>query len=252
MEDLNLTKLSGPETGYFQANDDAFLSLVVKGINQLDFPTEASFLKTFDFLPFGVAISESVTSDFFYANKALLLGLEVPLEGFQQQGLQFFNKSNNKNMPRLWKKLKEVISNHKQTSHEPFGCIIRYGLQLPAKRMNVMHNINEFFPASGQRLFLHIFLPDPEANFEATEIYIPCINFRLKIKDTKSITQKVINPALSARENEIFEEVAKGKTSKDISESFGLSIHTVKYHRKSILKKLEVNNALEALAKMNR
>ncbi len=256
MEDLNPIKLSGEETGYFQANNDAFLSLVVKGINQTDFPSEDSFLKTFDFLPFGVAISESLTSDFFYANKALLLGLETPLEDFQQQGLQFFIKNNNKNLPRLWKKLKDVIYGYKQMSHEPFGCIIRYGLQMPAKKMNVMHNINEFFPASGKRLFLHTILPDPEANFEATEIYMPSINFRLKIKDTKAITQKVkiqnvVNSALSARENEIFEEVAKGKTSKDISESFGLSIHTVKFHRKSILKKLEVHNALEAIAKMN-
>ena len=251
MKDLKQPKLSGPETGYFQANDDAFSSLVVKGINQLDLPREDLFLKTFDFLPFGVATSESLTSNFFYANKALLLGLEVSLEDFQQQGLQLFNKSNNKNIQRLWKKLKELISIHKETSHEPFGCIIRYDLKMPVKSMNVMHNVNEFFPASGQRLFLHTILPDPEANFDAIEIYISHINFRLKIKDTKSKNQKSINPKLSARENEIFEEVVKGKTSKDISKTFGLSIHTVKFHRKSILKKLKVHNALEAIAKLN-
>jgi DNA-binding CsgD family transcriptional regulator len=251
MKDLKKPKLSGTDTGYFQANDDAFSSLVVKGINQLDLPREDSFLKTFDFLPFGVAISESLTSNFFYANKALLLGLEVSLEDFQQQGLQLFNKSNNKNMQRLWKKLKVLISIHKQTSHEPFGCIVRYDLKMSAKRMNVMHNVNEFFPAPGQQLFLHTILPDPEANFDAIEIYISGINFRLKIKDTKSQTQKEINRILSVRESEIFEEVAKGKTSKDISEIFGLSIHTVKFHRKSILKKLKVHNALEAIAKMN-
>jgi DNA-binding CsgD family transcriptional regulator len=251
MKDLNKPKLSGPETGYFQANNEVFLSLVVKEINQVDLPTEASFLKTFDFVPFGVAISESITSDFFYANKVLLQGLDVPLLELQEQGLQLFNKRGNKNMQLLWKKLKEFLSNHKQSNHEPFGCIVRYSLQLPDKRMKMMHNINEFFPASGHRLFLHIFLPDPESNFNSNEIYIPCRNFRWKSLRVNQNSQQIKNPLLSNRENEIFEEVIKGKTSQEISEIVGLSIHTVKIHRRNILKKLEVHNSLEALAKLN-
>lgn len=251
MKDLKQPKLSGPETGYFQVNNQTFLSLVVKEVHQVDLPTEASFLKTFDFLPFGAAISESVTSDFFYANKVLLQALNVPLTEFQVQGLQLFTKRSNDNIQLLWKKLKELISIHKQNSHEAFGCVIRYNLLLHGKRMRMMHNINEFFPASGHRSFLHVFLPDPEANYSSSEIYIPCSQIRWKSLSKIEQRQRSSNPALSNRENQVLDEVAKGKTSKEISEILGLSVHTVKIHRKSILKKLKVHNTVEALAKLN-
>ena len=250
MNDSNQQKILGPEAVYHQANSEAFSSLVAKDLNQVTLPIDASLLNIFDFLPFGAATSESVTSDFVHANKALLQGLNVPLSEFQKLGLQLFYTQSDKNMKQLWKKLKQLISIHKQSSHEPFGCVHRYSLQLFGKRMKMMHNINEFFPACGRRLFLHIFLPDPEPNFNSTEIYIPRSNCHWKRLHKNQNSYQAQIPLLSNRENEIFEEVAKGKTSKEISELMGLSIHTVKIHRKNILKKLGVNNSVEALAKL--
>jgi DNA-binding NarL/FixJ family response regulator len=45
-------------------------------------------------------------------------------------------------------------------------------------------------------------------------------------------------PALSLRETELLHLVAEGMTNKEIAEKLFLSIHTVKTHRKNIIKKL--------------
>lgn len=242
--------LSGPETGYFQASDSAFLSLVIKGYSDEVFPHEESFYKTFDFFPFGAAISESLASDFFYANHALLNRLGVSLADFQDQGARLLKSDNGKAVKQLWTKLKSLLTDHKKVSHEPFGCILRYTLKVGESSFNVMHNVNEFIPASGQRLFMHIILPEPEQNFCENEIYIPCRNFRWKrtMKDEGSYVNSL--PCLSQRELEIFKEIVQGRTSQQISDKFQLSIHTVKIHRKKILKKFDVKNTVEAIAKM--
>jgi DNA-binding CsgD family transcriptional regulator len=250
MEQSHPIGLSGPETGYFQVSDEAFLSLVIKGYSDEAFPHEESFFKTFDFLPFGAAISESISSDFFYANHALLNRLGVSLVDFQDQGVRLLKRGNGKAVKQLWTKLKSLFTDHKKNSHERFGCILRYSLKVGEYSFNVMHNVNEFLPASGQRLFMHIILPEPEQNFCESEIYIPCRNFRWKrsMKDDESYLNSL--PGLSQREMEIFEEIVQGRTSQYISDKFQLSVHTVKIHRKNILKKLDVKNTVEAIAKM--
>jgi DNA-binding NarL/FixJ family response regulator len=45
-------------------------------------------------------------------------------------------------------------------------------------------------------------------------------------------------PALSSRETEIIHLIAEGMTNKEIAEKLFLSIHTIKTHRKNIIKKL--------------
>ena len=45
-------------------------------------------------------------------------------------------------------------------------------------------------------------------------------------------------PPLSSRETEIIHLIAKGLTNKDIADKLYLSVHTIKTHRKNIIKKL--------------
>jgi DNA-binding NarL/FixJ family response regulator len=52
------------------------------------------------------------------------------------------------------------------------------------------------------------------------------------------------NP-LSAREKEVLELVAKGKTNKRISVELNISEYTVKNHLKNILKKLHLENRVQ-------
>ena len=54
--------------------------------------------------------------------------------------------------------------------------------------------------------------------------------------------------SLTRREKEVLNFVSKGKSSQEIAELFDLSIQTVKIHRKNILKKLEVNSSIQAIA----
>ncbi len=52
---------------------------------------------------------------------------------------------------------------------------------------------------------------------------------------------------LSKREKEILSLVKKGLFSKEISDSLSISVHTVNTHRQNILKKLSVDNSIEAI-----
>lgn len=52
---------------------------------------------------------------------------------------------------------------------------------------------------------------------------------------------------LTNAEIEILKEIAQGKTTKEIAANRNLSFHTINTHRKNIFRKLDVNNAHEAI-----
>jgi DNA-binding CsgD family transcriptional regulator len=54
------------------------------------------------------------------------------------------------------------------------------------------------------------------------------------------------DPALSARETEVMEWVANGKTNAEIGQILGISPYTVKNHMVSIFIKLGASNRVEA------
>jgi DNA-binding CsgD family transcriptional regulator len=53
---------------------------------------------------------------------------------------------------------------------------------------------------------------------------------------------------LTPKEKEVLELMAKGMSSKQIANSFGLSSRTVEAHRLNIMKKLSTNNSAETIA----
>jgi len=54
--------------------------------------------------------------------------------------------------------------------------------------------------------------------------------------------------SLSRREKEVLSFVANGRISQEIATSLGLSVQTIKIHRKNILKKLDVKSSIQAIA----
>lgn len=52
---------------------------------------------------------------------------------------------------------------------------------------------------------------------------------------------------LSRREKEILNSIALGKTNQDIGTDMNISIHTVKSHRKNIMKKLDINSTAKLI-----
>lgn len=63
----------------------------------------------------------------------------------------------------------------------------------------------------------------------------------------ESISPVPIPDKLTASEKVILQEIALGKTTKEIAWEKNLSFHTVNSHRKNIFRKLEVNNMQEAV-----
>ncbi len=58
-----------------------------------------------------------------------------------------------------------------------------------------------------------------------------------------------IDSSLSNVQCEILKKVALGKKEKEIASEISLSINTVKYHKKEIFTKLQVNSVGEAIYK---
>lgn len=54
---------------------------------------------------------------------------------------------------------------------------------------------------------------------------------------------------LSAREHQILQMLSKGKTSVEIAEDLSIAFHTVKTHRRNIMRKLNAKNTAELLTK---
>jgi len=58
--------------------------------------------------------------------------------------------------------------------------------------------------------------------------------------------------SLTARENEILDQLAKGLRNKEIAEQLFVSVNTIRTHIYNIYEKLHVNSRIEALNKTGR
>ena len=57
---------------------------------------------------------------------------------------------------------------------------------------------------------------------------------------------------LTPREIEVLRDVADGKTNKEIAAHLGISLHTVKFHLESLMRKLDASSRAEAVSKCMR
>jgi len=64
-------------------------------------------------------------------------------------------------------------------------------------------------------------------------------------EEKEKIILKNVLKSLTHREEEIFHQICEGYKNKEIAINLNISHHTVKTHRKRIIKKLKVNNSME-------
>ncbi len=75
------------------------------------------------------------------------------------------------------------------------------------------------------------------------------VNFVSQVsKRRRDVRPQSGNDLLSAREHEILEQLAQGRSNKEIARRFELTENTVKFHLKNIYSKLEVNRRTQAIA----
>ena len=81
---------------------------------------------------------------------------------------------------------------------------------------------------------------------ETPTITLSAINGHAVKKQTgKTVDQ---SREISTRETEVLQLMADGKSSKQIADALTITTDTVESHRKSLYKKINVNNATEAVA----
>ncbi len=56
---------------------------------------------------------------------------------------------------------------------------------------------------------------------------------------------------LTKRENQVFDQVMKGNSNKEIADELSISIHTVKTHVARILQKKKAKNRIQLITKNN-
>lgn len=77
---------------------------------------------------------------------------------------------------------------------------------------------------------------------------VDCTVFNLKNGEMFSPALSLDSPAiLTKRETEILYFIQKGLLSKEIADKLSISIHTVNVHRQNLLRKLDVQNSIEAI-----
>jgi len=64
-----------------------------------------------------------------------------------------------------------------------------------------------------------------------------------------SYEKPALSRNLTEREHDVFIELSKGKTNKEIAQSLFVSVNTVKTHLKNIYAKFEVKNRIQAIKK---
>ena len=75
------------------------------------------------------------------------------------------------------------------------------------------------------------------------------VNFVSQVsKRRRDVRPQSGNDLLSAREHELLEQLAQGRSNKEIARRFELTENTVKFHLKNIYSKLEVNRRTQAIA----
>jgi DNA-binding NarL/FixJ family response regulator len=112
-----------------------------------------------------------------------------------------------------------VLSNKQQKSEilELIGLGIKTQVSKDCSRQELIHAV--YAAAKGKQFFCESILNTLFGN-------------KIRGKSIDDI------PLLSSRETEIIHLIAEGRTNKEIAEKLFLSIHTIKTHRKNIIKKL--------------
>ena len=70
------------------------------------------------------------------------------------------------------------------------------------------------------------------------------------IDKNSSVTMKITDAKLTARENEVLSLLAKGMNRDEIATKLFVSPETIKMHVKNLYKKLKAKNKVDALIKM--
>ncbi|WP_282125977.1 helix-turn-helix domain-containing protein [Marinifilum flexuosum] len=114
-------------------------------------------------------------------------------------------------------------------------------------RIDVQHSVLEMDKQGNIWLGLRVIHldPDQESNRPASSF----LQHVYRNEIIYSIYGDTESGSISRREREVLELISEGYVSKEIAEKLFISEYTVNNHRKSILKKLNANNASEAIKK---
>ncbi len=76
---------------------------------------------------------------------------------------------------------------------------------------------------------------------QATEVILGSFNAGGTVKDVPEL----VSNRLTAREREIVQLLAEGKSSKEVAVSLGISVKTAETHRANVMRKLELHSVSE-------
>ena len=113
-------------------------------------------------------------------------------------------------------------------------------------RIISQHQVLEVDSEGNPWLVLGVMDVSPDQTSDS-HVKLRLVNFKTGVVTPFQLSQKEKDIVLTTREKEVLDMIRIGYLSKEISEKLSISIHTVNNHRKNILEKMNVDNAVEAI-----
>lgn len=123
---------------------------------------------------------------------------------------------------------------------------MRFNLFLTAMLMSMFMTLNQL---SNHLMTMSTFVVSFKPLIIAALVYLPAYNILSRLIDLKQSFKQADLSVLSRREKEVYDEIMKKKSNKEISESLYIAEATVKKHVQHILKKLECKDRYELIDK---
>jgi len=181
----------------------------------------------------------------------------LPIEYFKKYGLEatmsMFHEEDREEMAEFHQLMMAVYDNLSIEEKKTFGCTYTYRWihRMTGEHIWQMSTLIPYITDQEGNIIIYdlqivVRLQNPPNPAEYNWEYRYTATNGALIKVQKQFKKKMLK-GLSKREMEVVDLMVQGKTSVVISEELGLSPNTVITHRKNILRKLNVKNALELM-----
>ena len=248
----------------FSDNDSAFglktLKKIVRILKLLNINNDISaFMRKsvldfelFNELNIGVYIIDYTKSNYLYVNEALAGIIGIDQSTLLKSNIRvlesIIHPADYNNVLLIIKKAMTMINKLSSSNRENISFKLYYRIKCADGKYSWCMQMNKLILDEDKINWIDlgtiICLPDYSINNQVIG-YLTINNKQVEI--TESNKPQGLLAVLSRREIEIMIQVAKGLSSREISEIFGLSEQTVKIHRKHILQKLGVNSSIQAI-----
>jgi DNA-binding CsgD family transcriptional regulator len=202
----------------------------------------------------GVYIVDYHTSEYLYINSFLSKLFGVKKEVLKKTGVlsigEYIHPSDKPFLLNILKQAGKLILKMKPDERGTVIFKVNYRIKNSKGKYEWVMQVNKIIqtPNTNYPIDLGYLIPMPDNNSFAKVVgFLKSKNSYWEINWKNSKKKSILNN-LTKREKEILKLTAQGNKSQEIAENLLISLHTVKIHKRNIIRKLSVSSIDEAVA----